>query len=65
VPVSIEAGERGCQRVELLHLPFFAEIQDAQNILVAGAGGGFDLLMVIHRFQASLPAVREWRGLPM
>jgi hypothetical protein len=29
--------------VDLLHLPFFAEIQDARNILVAGAGGGFDL----------------------
>jgi hypothetical protein len=27
----------------LLHLPFFAELKAAQNILIAGAGGGFDI----------------------
>ena len=27
----------------LLNLPFFAEIDQAENILIAGAGGGFDI----------------------
>src|SRR5947209_1449165 len=26
-----------------LHLPFFAELEDARTVLLAGAGGGFDV----------------------
>jgi hypothetical protein len=27
----------------MLELPFFAELKNARNILLAGAGGGFDI----------------------
>ena len=31
------------QDIEMLKLPFWAELESAQNILLAGAGGGFDI----------------------
>ena len=30
--------------MELLSLPFFSELEPAKRVLVAGAGGGFDVL---------------------
>jgi hypothetical protein len=52
----------------LLKLPFFAEIQDARTILVAGAGGGFDIFCGLPLYFGLQAAGRQvylsWRRSP-
>ncbi len=45
--------------MELLHLPFFTEIQEARSILVAGAGGGFDLFCGLPLYFGLRDAIRQ------
>lgn len=47
-----------------MKLPFFAELDKAQSVLIAGARGGFDVSQAIETFQATLPQTRAWKDIP-
>ena len=51
-----------------MNIPFFEQLASARNVLIAGAGGGFDVFcglpLAIERFRDSLPETRPWSTIP-